>query len=129
MNVVILCGRMVRDPEYKSGEKTSVCKFTLAVDRKFSKEKEADFIGCTAFGKTADFVSKYFSKGSKIMVEGRWQTGSYTNKEGAKIYTNDCIVESVEFAEGKKQDTPKDAPDDFLNVPEGIDEEIPFTKA
>lgn len=131
MNMVALMGRLVRDPEYKSGEKTSVCKIAIAVDRKYSKDKEADFIPCTAFGKTADFVSKYFSKGSRIGVTGRWQTGSYENKEGAKVYTHDCIIESVDFADSKKSDAPKDSPadDGYMNVPEGIDDEIPFTKA
>ena len=131
MNMVALIGRIVRDPEFRSGEKTSVCKFTVAVDRKYSKDKEADFIPCTAFGKTAEFVSKYFSKGSRIGVTGRWQTGSYDNKEGQKIYTHDCIIESVDFADGKKSDTPKEAPADegYMNVPDDIDDEIPFKKA
>lgn len=127
MNIVILSGRLVRDPEFKSGEKTSVAKFTLAVDRRFSKDKEADFIGCTAFGKTAEFINKYFSKGSKIIAEGRWQTGSYTNKEGQKVYTNDCIVDQVEFAESKKSGG-ESAPDDFINVPDDLESEIPFKR-
>lgn len=128
MNKVILIGRFVRDPDIKySKDKMCVAKFTLAVDR-IGKNKGADFISCTAFGKTGEFVEKYVKKGTKVAVEGRWQTGSYTNKEGTKIYTNDCIVDQMEFAEGKKAEgTAPAAPadDGFMNVPEDIDE-IPF---
>lgn len=106
-----------------------VAKFTLAVDRKTKKEGEqsADFISCTAFKKTAEFIDKYIKKGTKIALEGRWQTGSYTNKEGVKIYTNECIADMVEFAESKQQTESKaPAEDDFMNVPDNIDDEIPF---
>lgn len=108
-----------------------VAKFTLAVDRRTKKEGEqsADFISCTAFKKTAEFVEKYVKKGTKIAVEGRWQTGSYTNKDGVKIYTNDCVLEAVEFAESKQQaETAPKAPadDDFMNVPDNIDDDVPF---
>ena len=134
MNKVILCGRLVRDPDVKYSQGgTCVAKFTLACDRKYKKENEptADFISCIAFNKTGEFVEKYLSKGTKIMLEGRWQTGSYDNRDGQKVYTNDCIVEQVEFAESKKaaadgQATPPPAPDDFMNLAEGIDDEMPF---
>lgn len=132
MNKVLLIGRNVRDPEVRwtqGQESMCVAKFTLAVDR-IGKDKGADFISCTAFKKTAEFIEKYIKKGTKIAVEGRWQTGSYTNKEGTKIYTNDCIVEQVEFAESKgesKQETAPTAPQDdgFMNIPDEVDE-IPF---
>ena len=134
MNKVILLGRLTRDPEirYSAGaESKAVAKFTLAVDRRFKKEGEqsADFIGCTAFGKVAEFVEKYFRKGSKVLVEGHWQTGSY-EKNGTKFYTNDCIIESLDFAESKKEGTtapdPQTDADGFMNIPDGIDEELPF---
>ena len=126
MNKVILMGRLVRDPESRhTQDQMCVAKFTLAIDRR-GKDKEADFISCTAFGKTAEFVDKYIKKGTKVALEGRWQTGSYTNKEGTKIYTNDCIVDQIEFAESKKSDDAPSAPDSFMNVPEGEDEEVPF---
>jgi single-strand DNA-binding protein len=137
MNIVCIIGRLVRDPEVRwsqGKESTCIAKLTVAVDRRFKKEGEqsADFIPCTAFGKTAEFIEKYVKKGTKVVIQGRWQTGSYDNKEGQKVYTNDCIVESIEFAESKKTDdqtqnapkTPKD--DDFMNLPENIDDEVPF---
>lgn len=132
MNKVILMGRLVRDAEIRyTQEHVCVAKFTLAVDR--IKKGEADFINCTAFGKAGEFVEKYIKKGTKIALEGRWQTGSYTNKEGTKVYTNDCIVEHLEFAESKKTDgncenvpSPQDSTDDFMNVPTDLDDEIPF---
>lgn len=120
MNLVVIIGRLTRDVETKTNGDKTVAKFTVAVDRKYDREK-ADFIPCTAFGKTAEFVEKYFHKGSKIVIEGRWQTGSYDNKEGQKVYTNDCIVEAVEFGESKSKE---DKADDFMNVP--IDDEVPF---
>ena len=128
MNKCIFIGRLCRDPEIKyAKDNMCVAKFTLAVDRK-GKDKEADFISCTAFGKTAEFVEKYIKKGTKIALEGRWQTGSYTNKEGAKVYTNDCIVEQIEFAESKKSDdqTAPASPDNFMNLPSDLDDEVPF---
>lgn len=107
-------------------------RFTLAVDRrvKADGQPEADFISCVAFGKTADFVDKYFHKGMKMLLEGRIQTGSYTNKEGAKVYTTDVIAESVEFAESKRTDAPTEPKEqgnnDFLSIPAGVDAELPF---
>ena len=135
MNKVILMGRLTRDPEVRYSEganSTCVAKFSIAVDRRKAKEGEqsADFINCTGFGKIGEFVEKYLKKGSKILVTGRWQTGSYTNKDGKKVYTNDCILENVEFAESKKEQAPEAQPqtdaDGFMNLPEGIDEELPF---
>lgn len=123
MNKVFLIGRLVRDAEVKYSKEMAVAKFTLAVDRR-NKEKEADFIPCTAFGKAGELIEKYVSKGMKIAVEGRWQTGSYTNKEGTKVYTNDCIVDQIEFCESKKTETPKE--DGFMNLPSDIDDEVPF---
>lgn len=141
MNKWIGSGRLVRDPEtkYSQGENsTAITRFTIAVDRRFKREGEADadFIPCVAFGKTAEFVDKYFSKGSKIFIEGRIQTGSYTNKDGQKVYTTDIAVEQVEFGEskgsgsgdgGSSRPVPSQAQGDgFINIPEGLDEELPF---
>lgn len=138
MNKVVLMGRLVRDPEvrYSQGEKaTEVARYTLAVDRKFKRDGEptADFINCIAFGKNGDFAEKYLHKGIKILIEGRWQSGSYTNRDGQKVYTNDCVVESCEFAESKnanQSERPQAAQqtdsNGFMNIPDGIDEELPF---
>ena len=138
MNKVILVGRLVRDPEvrYSQGaNQTAIARYTLAVDRRFKKEGEqsADFIGCVAFGKAGEFAEKYFKKGTKLVVTGRIQTGSYTNKDGQKTYTTDIVVEEQEFAESKSsgsgspQPSPADCGDGFMNIPEGIDEELPFS--
>lgn len=143
MNKVILLGRLTRDPEvrYSQGEKaTAVARFSLAVDRRFRRDGDdqtADFISCVAFGKTAEFFEKYGRKGIKFAVTGRIQTGSYTNKDGQKVYTTDVVVEETEFAESKNassntDSTPTPAPepytdsDGFMNIPDGIDEELPF---
>lgn len=139
MNKVILTGRLTRDVEvrYSQGEKTTaIARGTLAVDRKYKKEGEqsADFIGITAFGKTAEFLEKFGHKGTKFVLEGRIQTGSYTNKDGQRVYTTDVVAESVEFAESKNSNnnigsSPKPTPsndDGFMNIPDGIDEELPF---
>lgn len=106
MNKVILMGRLSKDPEvrYSQGNNAmAIARYTLAVDRKFKRDGEpnADFINCIAFGKNGEFAEKYLHKGIKILVEGRWQSGSYTNRDGQKVYTNDCVVESCEFAESK----------------------------
>ena len=106
MNKTVIMGRLTRDPEvrYSQGEKsTAVARFTLAVDRRFKRDNEptADFIGCVAFGKTGEFIEKYCRQGTKLCVEGRIQTGSYTNKDGNKVYTTDVVVENAEFAESK----------------------------
>ena len=148
MNKVILMGRLTRDPEvrYSAGENsTAVARYTLAVDRRFRRnndgEQTADFIGCVAFGRSAEFAEKYFRQGLKVIVTGRIQTGSYTNKDGQRVYTTDVVVEDQEFAESKAaseshmnggfQAAPAPAPsapagDGFMNIPDGIDEELPF---
>ena len=139
MNKVILMGRMTRDAEvrYAQGDgSTAVARFSLAVDRRFKRdgdEQTADFINCVAFGKTAEFIENYGKKCVKFLVEGRIQTGSYTNKDGHKVYTTDVVVEQVEFAESKAsgtaQEQPKPQPvngDGFMSIPDGIDEELPF---
>lgn len=139
MNKVILMGRLTRDPDvrYSSGENsTAVARYTLAVDRRFRREGDsatADFIGCVVFGRQAEFAEKYLRQGTKIAITGRIQTGSYTNREGRKIYTTDVVVEEQEFAESKNADRPREqsaAPqadaDGFMSIPDGIDEDIPF---
>ena len=137
MNKVILMGRLVRDPEirYTQGENSmAVARFTLAVDRRFKRDNQptADFISCICFRKTAEFVEKYCKKGTKLAVDGSWQTGSYTNKDGNKVYTNDCLVDNCEFAENKataEQNQKKDdntGNDDFMNIPDGIEDGLPF---
>lgn len=139
MNKVILMGRLTRDPDirYSQGESaTCVARFTLAVDRRFKKqgdEQTADFINCVCFGKTAEFAEKYLIQGTKVVGCGRIQTGSYTDQEGKKVYTTDVVLEEVEFAESKKTQqenqngsNPQTTPDGFMNIPEGIDDELPF---
>lgn len=101
MNTVILIGRLTKDPQVATRGETKVARYTLAVDRR-TKEKEADFISCVCFGRSADFAEMYLHQGTKIVVEGRIQTGSYTNKDGQKIYTTDVVVNSHEFAESKQ---------------------------
>lgn len=129
MNLSILTGRLTKDPEARQTANGSMARFTLAVDR-IGKDKNADFIPCVAFGKTADSAATYLHKGTKIALDGRIQTGSYTNKEGVKVYTTDVIVNHWEFCESKQQDRPReeepDGMDGFMNVPDGIDEELPF---
>ena len=131
MNKVLLLGRLTKDPEtHKAGE-TTVTRFSIAVDRRFRKAGDetspsADFPSIVAFGKTAEFVSKYFKQGMKIALEGRIQTGSY-EKDGVKHYTTDVIAEAVEFAESKRaEDTPPPSGGEWLQVPEGIENDLPF---
>lgn len=137
MNKVILMGRLTRDPEVRTSGDTAVARFSLAVDRRFKKDGEqtADFINCVAFGKTGEFIEKYGRKGTKFVVEGRIQTGSYTNKDGQKVYTTDVIVEQVEFAESKSSadgNTTNTANSNaatdtsFMDIPDDISEELPF---
>ena len=137
MNKVILMGRVVRDADvrYSNGANgsTAVARYTLAVDRKFKQEGQptADFINCIAFGKLGEFAEKYLHKGVKIAVTGRIQTGSYTNKDGQKVYTTDIVVEEQEFAESKNANQQAERPrpvtdaDGFMNIPDGI-EDLPF---
>lgn len=157
MNKVIMMGRLTRDPEvrYSAGENpVTIANFSLAVDRRFKRDgqPEADFFNCTAFGKMAEHVEKYYHKGIKVVVEGRLQNDNYQNKDGVMVYRNVIIVEHAEFAESKKaaqQNGTSPAPraaassntananassmplpndvDGFMNIPDGIDEELPFT--
>ena len=136
-------GRLTRDPEIKytqGGENSlAIARYTLAVDRRFKRngdDQTADFIGCVAFGRNAEFAEKYFRQGLKVVVTGRIQTGSYTNKDGQKVYTTDVVVEDQEFSESKatsqqNQQKPSgpapDNSDGFMNIPDGIDEELPFS--
>lgn len=134
MNKVILMGRLTRDADVRQAGETKVARYTLAVDRRFKREGEqtADFIGCVCFGKSAEFIEKYCRRGTKLVVEGRIQTGSYTNKDGVKVYTTDVMVEAQEFAESKgnsntAESTAKPtASDEFMEIPEGVIEELPF---
>ena len=150
MNKVILMGRLTRDPEvrYSQGESPlAIARYTLAVDRRFNSNGDdatADFINCVAFGKSGEFAERYLRKGTKIAVTGRIQTGSYTNKDGVKVYTTEVVVEDQEFAESKNSSggdggfaggnsysgggrpAPMAAGDGFMNIPDGIDEELPF---
>lgn len=144
MNKVILMGRLTRDPEirYSQGETaTAIARYSLAVDRRFKStndQQTADFINIVAFGKAGEFAEKYLHKGTKVVVTGRIQTGSYTNKDGQKVYTTDVVAEDQEFAESKNnasnsqgaapsdEPAPSAAGDGFMNIPDGIDEELPF---
>ena len=161
MNKVILMGRLTRDPEvrYSQGDQPlAIARYTLAVDRRQSRnnnngdEQSADFINCVAFGRTGEFAEKYLHKGTKIAITGRIQTGSYTNKDGVKVYTTEVVVDDHEFCESRNaagngdggysnnggnygnnnyggnrsQAAPSGAGDGFMNIPDGIDEELPF---
>ena len=134
MNKCIFVGRITRDPEVRvsSGDTaTTVARYSLAVDRKFKRggDQTADFINCVAFGKSGEFAEKYLHKGMKIAIVGRLQTGSYTNKEGQKVYTTDIIVEEHEFVEAKShQEAPtgETISDQFMKIPDSISEELPF---
>jgi len=155
MNKVILCGRLTKDPEVRysqGGEPMAIARYTLAVDRRRGRnngdgEQTADFISCVAFGKSGEFAEKYLKKGTKMIISGRIQTGSYTNKDGVKVYTTEVVVEDQEFAESKNSSSnggsygdnysnnasapasnpaPTAAGDGFMNIPDGIEEELPF---
>ena len=148
MNKAVLIGRLTRDPDIRTtntqnGESLTIARYTLAVDRRFAKQgdaQSADFISCVAFGKNGTFAEKYLKQGTKICVTGRIQTGSYTNKEGQKVYTTEVVVEEQEFAESKgagaeaqggyapqAAPSPADASADaFMNIPEGIENDLPF---
>ena len=146
MNKVILMGRLTRDPEvrYSQGENAmAIARFSIAVDRRRQNNADgqtADFINIVAFGRLGEFAEKYLHKGTKVALSGRIQTGSYTNKDGVKVYTTDIIAEDIEFAEsknssggdggytggGNSRPAPASAGDGFMNIPDGIDEELPF---
>lgn len=156
MNNWIGSGRLTAEPKvtYGQGENSGVARFSLAVERRFKRDGQpsADFINCVAFGKSAEFVSKYLHKGTKIIASGHIQTGSYTNRDGQKVYTTDVIIDQMEFAESKaasQQNAPQSAPttsapqsvptstptaptsaqqDDFMNIPDGLDgDQLPFS--
>lgn len=136
MNKVILVGRLTRDPEVRNSGETVVARYTVAVDRRFKRDNEptADFIPCVVFGRSAEFAEKYFRQGMRVSVSGRIQTGSYTNKDGMRVYTTDVIVEEQEFAESRAESntannthTENTIPDNFANIPDDVDdEELPF---
>ncbi len=141
MNRVILMGRLTRDPNvtYAAKDNSAIARFTIAVDRRTRRDasadqQTADFIGCVSFGKQAEFVEKYLRKGVKVACQGRIQTGSYTNKNGEKVYTTDVVIDDIEFAESKNSQDgssydrpqPSGADAGFMSIPEGIDEELPF---
>ena len=145
MNKVILMGRLTRNPEvrYGAGENsTAVARYTIAVDRRFKRdgEQNADYIGCVVFGRNAEFAEKYLRQGTKIVLTGRIQTGSYTNRDGQKVYTTDIVVEEQEFAESKvaaagnggqgnysRSSSATSDANGFMNIPDGIDDELPFS--
>ena len=145
MNKVILIGRPTRDPEIRysqNGDQMCIARYTLAVDRKFKKQGDsqtADFINCISFGKSAEFAEKYLKQGTKIAITGRIQTGSYTNKDGNKVYTTDVVIEEQEFAESKNANSSNSqqsstanannqpsSGNDFMSIPEGIEDDLPF---
>lgn len=144
MNKVILMGRLTRDPDVRYSQSEppmAVARFTLAVDRRFRREEQqADFINCVAFARQGEFIEKYAHQGTKLVVEGRIQTGSYTNKDGVKVYTTDVVVENCEFAESKaaagsnessfqasRPEPVGAAGDGFMNIPDGVEDEgLPF---
>ena len=147
MNKVVLMGRLTRDPDvrYSQGETPlAIARYTLAVDRRFKRngEQDADFINCVAFGRTAEFAEKYLKQGTKMVVSGRIQTGSYTNRDGVKVYTTEVVIEEQEFAESKAAASQNNnrgasqpsapqpsaaASDGFMNIPDGLEEELPFS--
>ena len=148
MNKVILMGRLTRDPDVRysnsqNGDQLAIARYTLAVDRRFARRNGGDdhFISCVAFGRQGEFAEKYLKQGTKMAVTGRIQTGSYTNKEGQKVYTTEVVVEEQEFAESKANSdssqgggyTPQSAPsassasaEGFMNIPEGVNDDLPF---
>lgn len=148
MNKVILMGRLTRDPElrYSQGERSmAIARYTLAIDRRGRKnqdgnEQTADFINCVAFDRAGEFAEKYFRQGMRVLITGRIQTGSYTNKDGIKVYTTEIIIEDQEFADSKSassgeggyQPVSRPAPssaigDGFMNIPDGVEDEgLPF---
>lgn len=129
MNKVIMMGRLTRDPNVRHASETEVASFSLAVDRQGRKngEREADFFNCTAFGKQAEFVEKYLKQGTKVLISGRIQNDSYTNRDGEKVHTVQIILQEVEFCESKGQKSVAKEQDGFMNIPDGVDdEELPF---
>ena len=150
MNKVILMGRLTRDPDVRysnsqTGEQMAIARYTIAVDRRFARrnagdnQQNADFISCVAFGRQGEFAEKYLKQGTKIALTGRIQTGSYTNKDGQRVYTTEVVVEEQEFAESKNASDggyqPQGAPstdvasaEGFMNIPQGVNDDLPFKK-
>jgi single-strand DNA-binding protein len=137
MNKVLLIGRLIKDVEmrYSASNDTAIARYTLAVNRPFKREgePEADFLPCVAFNKTAEFAEKYLAKGIRVAIEGRIQTGSYTNGKGKKVYVTEIVVERQEFLEKKTRHSQPEAnaaannsENAFMDIPDGIDEELPF---
>ncbi len=137
MNKWVGIGRLVRDPEVRysqggNGESMAIARYSLAVNRRYKRagEPEADFVNCVCFGKSAEFVEKYFRKGTKVAVAGAIRTGNYTNKDGQKVYTTDVIIDEQEFAEskanGEKSEEKPSANDGFIPIPDGIEGDLPF---
>lgn len=127
MNKVILMGRLTATPDMRQGNEMIIARFSLAVDRKYGKDKTTDFFNCVAFGKQATFCEKWLSKGTKVVIVGRIQTDEYTNKDGVKVKSVQIVIDEIEFAESKSKDEPRDnAPMDFINIPDNIDAELPF---
>ncbi len=139
MNKVILIGRLIKDPDIRTGTNdTKIARYILAVERQYRKnnDRTSDFINCVALGKNGEFAEKYLYKGIKIAVIGTWQTGNYTDKDGKKVYTNDCLVETHEFAESKKNQpeeqsqppvpNPEQDTSGFMDMPSIMDDELPF---
>lgn len=135
MNKVVLMGRLTREPDVKVSQGgNKVARYTLAVERRFSKEKETDFISCVAFGRSAEFAEMYLHQGTKIVASGRIQTGSYTKQDGTKVYTTDIIVDEQEFAESKGSQTagsiqkpePEPVQESFMDIPDEELGELPF---
>lgn len=139
MNKVILIGRLVKDPDIRMGTNNiTIARYTLAVERQYRKnnERTSDFINCVALGKNGEFAEKYLYKGMKIAVIGTWQTGNYTDKDGKKVYTNDCLVETHKFVESKKSQpeeqsqppvpSPEQDTSGFMDMPSIMDDELPF---
>lgn len=145
MNKVVLMGRLTRDPDVRYSQNetpTAIARYTLAVDRRFKRQEgegqTADFISCVAFGKAAEFAEKYLRQGTKIVTSGRIQTGSYTNREGQKVYTTDVVIEEQEFAESKASNdqhsgqaayqaqAPQTGGDGFMPLPDDLDDDLPF---
>lgn len=139
MNLIILMGRLTRDPEIRYSGDTAIAHYRLAVDRRFKKEgqPDADFFDCVCFGKQAEFVEKYLHQGTKMVIQGRLQNDNYQDKDGKMVYRNQIMIDSQEFAESKnasasgqitstKQTQGRPKTDEFINVPDGIQEELPF---
>lgn len=137
MNQIFLCGRLCSDPDVRYGTNSNaIAKFSIAVDRRFKRDGQptADFFNCVAFGKTGEFIEKYFHKGSKILLSGEMQNNNYKNKEGQMVYGFQVTVNNVEFAESKSQQNnaqqakPQQVDNDgFMSIPDGIEDELPFS--